>query len=77
MSRIPVVTQEHFKSKQGKVASHIMAFDNGQLVYCYGYERKKAKLVDKCKNYYLAHPCISKYKIHSNLFLAEEALEID
>lgn len=68
-NNLPSVTPESFKTKRGKDANFIMAFDNGQIVHCYGHEGNEAALKDKCENYYLNHPAISAYKIHANPFI--------
>lgn len=67
-NNLPNITDAHFTTKRGKDAGYILAFDNGQIVYCYGYamnQEDRQKLVDKCENYYLAHRCITHYAIHA------------
>ena len=61
---IPEITDKHFEHED---VNHIMAFDNGQTVVCYGRsidDKNYQELVDKCENYYLKHHSISKYEIH-------------
>jgi len=65
---IPYINNNSFLSHRGKGASHIMAFDNGQVVYCYGYEGNIQRLIDKCIRNYLKHHAISNYVIHTNPF---------
>lgn len=47
--------------------NYILTFNNSQKVRCYGYpvsNESYKKLMAKCENYYLKHPCISAYKIY-------------
>jgi hypothetical protein len=69
-SSLPNVHDRDFLSGRGKGASHIMVFDNGQIVNCFGYQGKKQQLVDKCENHYLAHDAITAFRIHTSPFEA-------
>jgi hypothetical protein len=64
---LPIITDQHFKTKQGKECTYITAFDNGQIVHWYGdYTREDIK--SKCEEYYLRHPAINHYTINQNVF---------
>lgn len=67
---LPKITIKDFTLYRGKYPINIqprfiMAFDNGQKVLCWGYE-KIEPLIAKCESYYLSRPNITKYKIHEH-----------